>query len=186
MTQRNLEDMAREKAQTELKKELTHRELRPMFDIVYQLGGLWEFRELLKSINHALRYLSLEEIQRALKREEKISAHYRRQKEGGLNRGGRKNKVGEIVMLIQDAAENFPTLLQARLKQTAKYHGGYAPPETRISHTSQWRVNKKLKELEIDPVPWGDVRGVFTEEELEHELFSRTRIRKEIDVELEE
>ena len=178
MTQRNLEELARDQVYAEVKKDLTRAHLHYIFDIALQLGGMSEFQELLYLLVLEAKNLTLPEIRRALKREVKLKGHYTRQKEGGARRGGRHNKVAEIVDHIQDFAENLPAHLSSRLKLTAKYYGGYAPPETRISNTSQWRVNKRLKELGIDPVPWGEVRGVFMEDELELETMKRERLRR--------
>ena len=193
MTQQNLEEITRAQIYEQVRKDLQGKHLGLLFELAQKAGGMDELANLLFYVNQGLRSqheecaLTPQEILRAIKREKKIKLHYlgKLYKTPGYQkrgRGGRRNRVAEIVDKIQDMSKNFPNrpdLVEMRLRMSAKYYGGYAPPETRISLTSQWRVNKRLKGLGLPSVPWQEVRGVFTEEELERESMKRERQRRQ-------
>lgn len=113
--------------------------------------------------------LTIKEVIRAMDRERKIKKHY----EGNTltsQRGGRRSKIKplfEDVKAMRAELPNREDLLQYTLIRIAKHHGSHAAPGSRLSLTSQWRLNKMLQAEELPVVPWREVKGILTEDEFE-------------------
>lgn len=173
MTHRYLDNIVQDQKDEEMKKELTSTHVKFLNKLAQLCGGMDPLRKFIWDFEHAVGELQPKEIIRALERENKIKEHY--EGTGYKARGGRPNKVQKLFDEVEDYAHNMPKWLTYVVGKIAKHYGSHAAPGTRLSLTSQWRLNKKLKEAKLPEIPWRSIKPIMDGEEFELAVMKYNR-----------
>lgn len=173
MTHRFLDQIIEDKTFEEIKTELTSTHLKFLNALAQLCGGMEGLKKFIWDFQMAVGELQPKEIIRALQRENKIKEHY--EGTGFKARGGRPNKVLKLFEEVQQYAEEQPRWLGYCVTKIAKHYGAHTAPGTRLSHTSRWRLNKKLKEAELPLIPWNSIKPIMDEVEFENAILRYNR-----------